>query len=359
MRGLAVLLMMQTHAYDSWLSPEARRSAFFSWSRLVGGYPGPMFLFLAGLSLALAAEGRFRKGRAAAEVRGEALRRGFEVLGYAVLFRLWMFTTSGFAKPADLLRVDVLNCIGLSMLLVAVAALGWSSARARWAGAGLLALGVALLTPLAWDAAWPGWIPRPLLAYVSGRMPGAFFPLFPWAGFTAAGALAGIWLARAHLEDRAGRCIAALAAAGALLIPLGLALDRMPTVYPRYDFWWTSPNYFLIKVGIVLLVLGFAYLWGRLLWASWPSVSRQLGRTSLLVYWAHIEVVYGGIVAGPLRGRLSLAQATLALVLLTLAMLALSLLRTAGPRWRRASEAGTERPPVTAGVEPAHASRAR
>jgi hypothetical protein len=133
----------------------------------------------------------------------------------------------------------------------------------------------------------------------------------------------------------------------------------MPTVYPRYDFWWTSPNYFLIKVGIVLLVLGFAYLWARLPRSSWPSVSRQLGRTSLLVYWAHIEVVYGGIVAAPLRGRLSLPQASLALALLTLAMLALSLLRTAGPRWRRAGEARSEGSPVTVRVEPARASRAR
>ena len=53
-----------------------------------------------------------RKGIAPEAVRREALRRGAEVLGYAVLFRLWMFTSSGFAKPADLLRVDVLNCIG-------------------------------------------------------------------------------------------------------------------------------------------------------------------------------------------------------------------------------------------------------
>src|SRR5262245_44060734 len=119
MRGLAVVFMMQTHAYDSWLEPGARRSAFYGWSRLIGGYPGPIFLFLAGLSLARLAEARHRKGAEPATLRRDLLRRCAEVLGYAVLFRLWMFTTSGFARPADLLRVDVLNCIGLSMLLAA------------------------------------------------------------------------------------------------------------------------------------------------------------------------------------------------------------------------------------------------
>ena len=119
MRGLAVVFMMQTHAYDSWLEPEARRGAFFGWSRLIGGYPGPIFLFLAGLSLALLAEARYRKGAEPAALRRDLMRRGAKVLGYAVLFRIWMFTAGGFARPADLLRVDVLNCIGLSMLLVA------------------------------------------------------------------------------------------------------------------------------------------------------------------------------------------------------------------------------------------------
>ena len=84
----------------------------------------------------------------------------------------------------------------------------------------------------------------------------------------------------------------------------------------------------------MLLVLGVSYLWGLLPWAGWPSLLRQLGRTSLLVYWVHIEIVYGVIVAPGLRGRLGIPEASLALALLTLAMLALSRLRTGAPRLR-------------------------
>ena len=39
MRGLACVLMFQTHCYDSWLSPEARNSVTFAWSQLLGTLP--------------------------------------------------------------------------------------------------------------------------------------------------------------------------------------------------------------------------------------------------------------------------------------------------------------------------------
>src|ERR1700677_1374383 len=36
LRGLACLLMFQTHCYDSWLGGAARQSSFLGWSRLLG-----------------------------------------------------------------------------------------------------------------------------------------------------------------------------------------------------------------------------------------------------------------------------------------------------------------------------------
>jgi fucose 4-O-acetylase-like acetyltransferase len=56
----------------------------------------------------------------------------------------------------------------------------------------------------------------------------------------------------------------------------------------------------------------------------------QLGRTSLLVYWVHIEFVYGRFSILP-KGQCSIAKATAGLIVIFAAMLALSLLRT---RWK-------------------------
>ena len=63
MRGLACVLMFQTHCYDSWLSPEARKSSsLIVWSQLGGTLPAPLFVFLAGVSFALVTERLREKG---------------------------------------------------------------------------------------------------------------------------------------------------------------------------------------------------------------------------------------------------------------------------------------------------------
>ena len=59
MRGLACVLMFQTHCYDAWLSSDARKSTFFMWSQLGGTLPAPLFLFLAGISFGLVVDKRF------------------------------------------------------------------------------------------------------------------------------------------------------------------------------------------------------------------------------------------------------------------------------------------------------------
>lgn len=58
---------------------------------------------------------------------------------------------------------------------------------------------------------------------------------------------------------------------------------------------------------------------------------RQLGRTSLLMYWVHVELVYGHLAGGyllDLKGKLSFAQASVGVLALSLLMLGLSVFRT-------------------------------
>src|SRR5579862_4859454 len=81
MRGLACVLMFQTHCYDSWLSPAARKSSFFGRSQFIGSLPAPMFLFFAGISLALVTDKLRRKGIAADEIAAKTIRRGAQILG--------------------------------------------------------------------------------------------------------------------------------------------------------------------------------------------------------------------------------------------------------------------------------------
>src|SRR5216684_7459714 len=119
MRGLACVLMFQTHCYDSWLGGDARKSTFFMWSQLGGTLPAPLFLFLAGISFALVTDKLRQKGLPVDQIARATIRRGAEIFGLGLLFRLQEYLIAwGWAPWSDLLRVDILNTIGLSMMLM-------------------------------------------------------------------------------------------------------------------------------------------------------------------------------------------------------------------------------------------------
>ena len=77
---------------------------------------------------------------------------------------------------------------------------------------------------------------------------------------------------------------------------------------------------------MTLILLAFAYLWTQHGSQRWSWV-RQLGTTSLLVYWVHIELVYGKA-TWLLRSRLTVPQTMVAALWLMLLMVGLSAART-------------------------------
>src|SRR5260370_22883576 len=88
MRGLACVLMFQTHCYDSWMSPEVKKSSsLIAWSRLGGTRPAPLFIFLAGVSFALVTEKLREKGIERNTIAKQTIRRGTEIFWIGLLFR--------------------------------------------------------------------------------------------------------------------------------------------------------------------------------------------------------------------------------------------------------------------------------
>jgi uncharacterized membrane protein len=351
MRGLACVVMFQTHCYDSWLSPSARKSTFFTWSQLGGTLPAPLFVFLSGISCALVTERLREKGASPAEVAKTTIRRGAEILGMGLLFRVQEFALGYPWSPwTDLLRVDVLNILGLSMILMGV--LCWLTAarpeladlslprtiatsRNRGVLASLLAATlVALATPPLWTTHRPRFLPWPLESYINGvhifdKPQPWLFPLFPWSAFAFAGLAVGFFLFTGFAKRKEALAFAALAGTGILACLLSMQLDSSRLrLYSVYDYWHTSPNFFLMRCGILLLILSFVYAWCRwgLAQVSFSPII-QLGKTSLLVYWVHIEFVYGRFSILPKR-QCSILQASVGLLIIFLSMVLLSLLRT-------------------------------
>src|SRR5712671_6085259 len=127
-RGIAVLLMIEAHTLDAWtlLSPAVRRTIAFRDATVLGGFAAPLFLWLAGLAVVLAATRRAERTgsrRAAIEM---ICRRGLEIFILGFLFRAQGFLITPGSHPVTLFRVDILNIMGPA---IAVAGIVWGLAR--------------------------------------------------------------------------------------------------------------------------------------------------------------------------------------------------------------------------------------
>jgi uncharacterized membrane protein len=351
LRGFACVLMFQAHCYNSWLNSDSRTTEFYRWSQALATLPAPLFLFLVGISSALVTQRLREKGAPRNAIARTTILRGAEIYGLGLLFRVQEFIL-GFPKSpwTDLLRVDVLNILGLSMMLLGV--LCWFTASAtaspiaqkpnsRTIFWGLvLAATVVIATPWLWTTPRLTWLPWPLESYINGvhiyTQPQPWlFPLFPWVAFAFVGLAVGFLLFSDFARKKEIAVFASLGATGVIASLFSLFLDTAPIrLYSAaiYDYWHTSPNFFLIRSGVLLLLVFIAYAWCR-----WGLALRgfspiiQLGNTSLLVYWVHIEFVYGRFSILP-KGRCTILKATAGLIIIFLAMVALSVQRT---KWKK------------------------
>ena len=154
LRGVATLLMIEAHTMDAWTLPSERDGWPYRAAIVLGGFAAPAFMCLAGVALALAAVSRERRGKTVAEVAALARRRGWQIFGLAFLFRLQALLISGGRFPQSLLKVDILNVMGLAMVLAGAV---WALVPDRRARALCLlaaAVPIVLLAPPLTGAAW-------------------------------------------------------------------------------------------------------------------------------------------------------------------------------------------------------------
>ena len=305
-RGVAVLIMIHAHVLDAWTAPTERRTLAFGYLNVLAGFAAPLFLWLAGFSLMLSAARALASGHSRGAAASAIMRRGLEIFLLAFVFRAQSFIVSPGNPLVSLLRVDILNIMGPSIV---VAAWLWRVSPGPGRAAvvcGAFGAVLAFMTPLARTAAWVGVLPPALQWYITPGGNHSTFTLLPWAGFVFAGAACGAALAAA-VRLREGRALAWVAAVGVLLAVVSYGLSLRPSIYPASSFWTTSPTYFGLRVGIVMVALSLLYAatpLATLMPAAWQVLAR-FGRHSLFVYWVHVELVYGYATA-PLHHRLPL-----------------------------------------------------
>src|SRR5262245_53533867 len=249
--------MVGAHVTAAWTRREDRSRYLYMQPVFIAGMAAPLFLFLAGLTITMAASSRAAKvGHA--EAAAMARRRGLQVFALAFLFRL-QSQLLGWGALANFLKVDILNVMGLAMIAAAIL---WGLSANRLARIGFLAaatIAVAMTTPLVRE--WPilAELPDAIEAYIRPLPGRTNFALFPWAGFVLAGGIAGELVFAAQSKSQERRLQAALLQLGPAGIALGYAASFRPSIYPVANFWTSSPTFFFIRLGICTAMVPLAF----------------------------------------------------------------------------------------------------
>ncbi|MDC0714540.1 heparan-alpha-glucosaminide N-acetyltransferase domain-containing protein [Stigmatella sp. ncwal1] len=318
-RGFAVMAMVMGHTLDALLAPVARSHPWVQKYWEFRGITAPLFLLVSGWAIVAALDAR--RPDAAKATYGRRVQRALLLLffGYLLHWPGWETVLAlgwGDTLLSHVFAFDALQCIGISLLLGATLLALVPGTWGRAAALTTLAVGIPLASTAAWEAS--PLLPSVLQQAVGGE--GSHFPLFPWAGYFFAGALASGSL----------RPLRSGWPQGLALTVLGLGLLGITQLLPAD---WSPSSAWLVafRVGqgfLVLAVMNFVPVW-------LSGLLAPLGRVSLWVYVIHLPVVYGWAGTPGLAQRVG-PQLGLALALLAgVGLLAASFLLARLGQWLR------------------------
>ena len=243
-----------------------------------------------------------------------AVKRGLQIFVLAFLFRL-QSQLLGWGPLVNFLKVDILNVMGVAMV---AAALLWRLSSNRIVRIVLFSIAtaaIAMTTPLVREWGALAALPDAVESYIRPMAGRTNFALFPWAGFLLGGAISGELIQAARTDGDERRLQHVLLVAGAAGAAIAYALSFQPSIYPNANFWTSSPTFFFMRMGLNTVLLPVAWWIDRFhafARATWPATFRgpdvpgrvitTLGRSSLFVYWIHVEMAYGSVALSLRRG---------------------------------------------------------
>ncbi len=300
LKGWAVIVMIETHVVNATLTASILESDAFQWVKFINGLVAPSFLFSSGMAYAVTTRRKIADYLAFGKPLFKQLGRLLLILFIAYMLHLPEFSYTKLAKGVTekqwlvFLQADVLQCIAVSLLFVQCLLLVVKSEKRLYAVLASLGVIILLSTPIMWGIDFLGVVPAPVAAYLNG-LHYSLFPLFPWSVFLFTGAVCGFHFMNARTDDaRTALFMNKLFVAGILLFAGSFLLHPLASAaYPTYDYWRFSPSFVLLRIGIVMILLYGMFLYERRNTVSQNSVVTLLGRESLLVYTAHLLLIYG------------------------------------------------------------------
>jgi uncharacterized membrane protein len=300
LRAFAVLQMVQGHTVDVLLSNDYRdlNSVFFAAWFFMRGMTAPIFLFTSGTVftylLRLSKEPFFKNPRVK-----KGVLRFLLLIGLGYLIRFPSFNIFDYSQVTPLqwsifFAVDVLQLIGFGILFILIGTfISNKIGNKDNLVFSLAAVFFFVFWPVAAQIPWSDFLPIPIAGYFYQKH-GSLFPFFPWVGFLFCGAMLGSYLANNPAIFKTSQFSLRLGIWGMLLIFVFAVLKsvQMDSGNEAVKYWSESLGLICLRVGFVL-VLNCIVSFISLKLNSIPKLLVLIGRNTLLIYVAHLVLLYG------------------------------------------------------------------
>ena len=285
-RAFAICMMLQGHFVGGLLADRYRDdNNFIYWLwHYCTGITAPVFFTVSGFifTFLLVKESDATKISWQNPRVKKGIRRGLMLIGIAYFLRM------------SFQSVDVLHCIGLSLLLL-IATYLLSYNRKAWVMPTIL-LSTTLLAftfepfykSLTFD-----FLPLPIANYFT-RAHGSFFPIFPWFGYVAFGGFMGYLFQRykAHPHLYRNAILLFLTVGAFLLWVSHYIVEQLYYINHATFFARLMEDFAYLRLGNVLLVFGFFALMRNVITSK---LIKTIGQNTLSIYVIHCFVLYGSI----------------------------------------------------------------
>jgi uncharacterized membrane protein len=293
-RAWAILMMLQGHFIDGLLDNAFRDNSnllFTTW-KYFRGITAPVFFTVSGFIFTFLLIKSPQTGWENPRVK-KGLKRGLELLAIGYLLRMNLFGIFKGEIYDSFYLIDVLHCIGLSLLFITGFYL-LTFAKQKWIFPSIL-LSTTLLLFLfepTYKASSFEYLPQFLANYLS-KSNGSVFTIIPWLGYATIGSFMSILFSKYQDNKNLYTYIVPFY----ILTGLVLILFSSDFFYSIYDLSGIqlfqsifNNNYLFIRLGDVLIVFSiFIILRKFIMNSTWLKI----GQSTLSIYIIHFIILYG------------------------------------------------------------------
>lgn len=286
-------MMLQGHFIDTLLDEFYRdetHTAFKTWEYF-RGITAPTFFTISGLIFSYLLIRAKHSGNVKKRMR-KGLERGFMLIGIGYLLRVPVFKWLIGEFDSYFLIIDVLQCIGLSLILI-VLIYKITHRRTLVFSILMLLIGIIifLTEPLYRYLELPS-VPKVFSNYLS-KANGSVFTIIPWFGYTAFGAFISTIFYR-YLDRKRFKTAVIVSF---VIVGIGLIFRSayiLMQLYFIFDIEILKDvayyNYLFIRLGNVLILFALFYLAED--YIKQPLILR-IGQKTLSIYVIHFIIIYG------------------------------------------------------------------